>query len=179
MTAYNPGASHFALFGLPAQYALDLAELNARYRDLQQKLHPDRYAGASERERRLATQSSSQINEAFETLRSPTRRAAYLLRLAGVDSDSSSASFDDGEFLMQQMQLREELAEIADAEDFEAALAQFYRDLDTAQTRWQQQFAGDYDGEDYASALQSCLKLQFLEKLRLDAERKEEELLGH
>jgi len=77
---------YFALFGLPARYRFDPAELDAAYRKLQTEVHPDRFAAAGDDERRLALQSSSRVNEAYRALRSPLERAHYLLLLRGIDA---------------------------------------------------------------------------------------------
>ncbi|MEW8342297.1 MAG: Fe-S protein assembly co-chaperone HscB, partial [Candidatus Thiodiazotropha taylori] len=88
---------------------MDASSLADRYRDLQRVVHPDRYANGTEQERRLSVQGASLINEAFETLKDPVARAAYLLSLHGVEMDAQNESTQDMEFLMQQMELREEL----------------------------------------------------------------------
>ena len=164
---------------MPQSYEVNQADLSRRYRELQREAHPDRFAGASERERLRAVQYSSQINEAYETLVSPTRRAAYLLKLAGIDSDMSSTTFRDPEFLMQQMQLREELSELQSASDPEAALDAFYRDLDAAADQQKSIFSASYLEQQFDESLASYAKLQFLEKLRSEAELKESELLDY
>jgi molecular chaperone HscB len=167
----------FTLLGLEKSYDIDQAALTASYRQLQRSVHPDRFAGGDERQRLLAVQKSAQINEAYETLRSATRRAAYMLKLAGHAVDTSATTFQDPEFLMQQMQLREELSDLHDAEDPEQALDRFYADVDNALTSQRQEFQGFYELGDYDAAKSSYAKLQFLEKLRYEAEQKEGELL--
>ncbi|MBD2858278.1 Fe-S protein assembly co-chaperone HscB [Spongiibacter sp. KMU-158] len=179
MTDFNPTENFFQLLGLPQQFELDQAKLSQSYRQLQQSVHPDRFAAEGERQRLLAVQKSSQINEAFEVLRSPTQRAAYLLKLAGVDSDLSSATFRDTDFLMQQMMLREELSELSSASDPEAALDKFYRELDTAASNQQAAFAGHYQAGDYMAARDVLAKMHFLDKLRHEAEQKEASLLDY
>lgn len=179
MSEFNPRENYFALLAVPQSYEVNQSDLTRRYRELQQSAHPDRFAGASERERLHAVQYSSQINEAYETLVSPTRRAAYLLKLAGVDSDMSSTTFQDPEFLMQQMQLREELSELQDASDPESALDRFYQDLDGAANQQKSIFSKAYAQQQFDEALASYAKLQFLEKLRSEAELKESKLLDY
>jgi len=169
---------YFSMLGLPRQFDVDAAALNRAYRELQRSAHPDRFAGGSDRERRLAVQKSSQINEAYETLRSITRRAAYLLRLAGHAIDTSNTTFSDPAFLMQQMQLREELAELNNAADPERALDIFYRDVDSATDEQKAAFVAGLDA-DIEQAKAAYAKLQFLEKLRSEAEQKESELLDY
>lgn len=103
--------NYFELFGLPVGFRLDKDILATRYRELQQVIHPDRYANASEQERRISAQGAALINEAFEALKDPVERGRYLLKLHGVELDAK-ASTQDMAFLMEQMELREELAEV-------------------------------------------------------------------
>ncbi len=75
----------FCAVGLPAQYGVDEAALDAAYRTVQSQAHPDRFAKAGDAERRVAMQWAAHANEAYRTLRQPLRRAIYLLGLRGVD----------------------------------------------------------------------------------------------
>src|SRR5256885_13490827 len=83
----NLNQNHFELFGLPARFGVDAATLEARYRELQREVHPDRFAAAPEPERRVSMQLATRVNEAYQTLKSPLRRAVYILRLRGVDPE--------------------------------------------------------------------------------------------
>ena len=109
--------SYFALFELAQDFDINQADLTERYRELQKQLHPDRFAGASAQEQRLAVQYSGFVNEAYTTLHQPLRRALYMLSLAGMDQHAVSAMQVDGGFLMQQMELREKLESIPDLVD--------------------------------------------------------------
>ena len=84
--------NHFELFGLPVAYSVDPAALERAYRDLQGRVHPDRFASASEAERRVAMQWATRANEAYRTLRNPIDRARYLLSLKGFDTRLQAAS---------------------------------------------------------------------------------------
>ena len=106
---------HYALFGLPRQYALDSAKLASRYREIMAQVHPDKHAHLSDTEQRLALQWTSRINEAYQVLSKPLSRAKYLLSLAGVDVDQGTQM--SGEFLLQQMEMRETVAEARSAGD--------------------------------------------------------------
>jgi molecular chaperone HscB len=119
-----PGSvSHFARLGLAPSFDLDMADLNRRYVAFQQRLHPDRFAGKSVKERALAEQQTVSLNEAYETLKDPLRRGAYLLQLAGLAAPTSEAkTIDDPGLLMETMERREALAE-ADGMDTVVALA--------------------------------------------------------
>lgn len=158
--------SHFALFGLPQSFALDQAALDARYRAVQAEVHPDRFAAGSDAERRRAVQLSAQVNEAYETLRAPLARARYLLGLQGVDTGAESNTAMPADFLVAQMEWREE---------FEAARAE--RDLDALDAlldRLREQLDQGYralagmldDSGDLAAAAGTVRELMFVERLR-------------
>ena len=108
------GATHFDLFGLRPSVELDLAPLEKQYRELSLKLHPDRFAQADARERRLSLEWTTALNDAFRTLKDPVRRAIYLIKLHGVDLEREDAGAHRHiplEFLEEIMALREELHE--------------------------------------------------------------------
>jgi len=101
-------ADHFRVLGVAARYAVDVADLEARYKDLSRKLHPDRFARADPRARRASLERTVQVNEAWRTLRDPVRRAEYLLERAGVKISKDDAP---PAMLMEIFELRAELAE--------------------------------------------------------------------
>lgn len=105
------GQDYFSLFNLPRAPRLDAAELARRYRTLQQRVHPDRFAGAAELERQVALQQASRINDAYAVLKQPLARAAYLLSLYGADVYDETNTAMPPEFLEQQMEWREALEE--------------------------------------------------------------------
>jgi molecular chaperone HscB len=119
-----PGATdHFARFDLARGFDVDEQDLQARYFALQRRLHPDRLAGRSERERAISMQQSTTINEAYEILKSPLERAEYLLSLAGVTVNAETGNVaTNPDVLMEAMEVREALAEAVTAEAI-AALA--------------------------------------------------------
>ncbi|NYE22678.1 Fe-S protein assembly co-chaperone HscB [Pigmentiphaga litoralis] len=100
---------HFELLGVPATFALDRAALDAAWRDVQARVHPDRHASGTAQERRVAMQWASRANEAYRTLRSPLSRARYLCERAGVDLQVETNTAMSTGFLMQQMEWREAL----------------------------------------------------------------------
>jgi molecular chaperone HscB len=111
------GKNYFELFGLPPTFDLDVADLAARYRELQRRFHPDRFASATEIERRLSLQMTAQLNAAYQTLRDAVARGRYLLALQGVDTGEDTDTAMDPAFLMEQMDLRESLDEARGAPD--------------------------------------------------------------
>ena len=120
--------NHFALFQLPASFDIDAGQLDAAYRELQGRVHPDRFAAASAAEKRVAMQWATRANEAYQTLKNPLKRAAYLCELHGVDLGIESNTAMPPAFLMQQMEWREALDDARDAKNI-GALEQLEREL--------------------------------------------------
>jgi molecular chaperone HscB len=104
------GVDHFALLGLPRRYALDPVDLERRFREHSRLLHPDRFARADARERRLSLDRTTRLNDALRTLRDDRGRAEYLLKLEGYDPASAARTLADPEFLEEQLEIRERLA---------------------------------------------------------------------
>lgn len=100
----------FSLLGLAREFALELPELERRFRELSRLLHPDRFARAEPRERRLSLERATRLNDAFRALRDWRQRAAYLLRLSGTDVFAEGRTFADPDFLEEQLEWREQLA---------------------------------------------------------------------
>lgn len=105
----------FTLFGLPARQQLDRAVLDARRRELQSATHPDRFAAEGAAAQRAAMQWSVRVNEAWQRLKDPLTRAAYLCERRGVPVAAESNTAMPREFLQQQMAWREALDDAADA----------------------------------------------------------------
>lgn len=129
--AVSLASDHFTLFGLPQRFALDVEELTEAWRRLQAAVHPDRFAGAGAAQARLAMQWSSQINEAYRTLKDPQSRAAYLCELRDAPIDAHRNTAMPTSFLMQQMAWREELAE-AREQGTDHALERLAMEVDAA-----------------------------------------------
>lgn len=104
--------SHFSLLNLTPVFSLDLDVLEKAWREVSARVHPDRFATASAAEKRVAMQWASRINQAYDVLRKPVKRAAYLCELAGYSVDAENNTRMDTAFLMKQMQWREELEEV-------------------------------------------------------------------
>ena len=115
-------ANDFALFELPEQFALDRGQLDARWKALQREAHPDRFAAEGAAAQRVAMQWSVRINEAYQRLKDPLKRAAYLCELRGVAVQAENNTAMPAAFLMQEMAWREAL-EDADQLDALEALA--------------------------------------------------------
>ena len=175
MTAAS-SRNHFAIFDLPVSYEIDVTALAERYRELQRAVHPDRFANASERERREAVQRAADINEAFQTLKSPLQRARYLLQLKGVQFDDQKDTNFDTEFLMEQIELREALAEVKDDPNALSRLNTLMMDINARITAMQMDVGKALSNDDLEQGKALVHKLQFLHKLRIESENLEAEL---
>lgn len=102
---------YFELFQLPAAFHVDLDRLDRHYREIQTRVHPDKAAHLSDAEKRLSLQWATLANEAYQTLKRPLDRARYLLRLQGVDTAEESNTAMPTEFLLEQIEWREQLQE--------------------------------------------------------------------
>jgi len=168
--------NHFDIFGLPVSFEVDTADLAERYRDLQRAVHPDRFANATDRERREAMQMAANINEAYQTLKSPLQRARYLLQLKGIDFDDQKDTSFDSEFLMEQIELREALAEVKDNPDALTRLNELMLDINQRINTMQSELAAALGNNNLDPAKALVHKLQFLHKLRIESENLEAEL---
>ncbi len=171
--------NHFELFGIPVGFDLDLEDLARRYRDLQRVVHPDRFVNATERERRLSMQGATRINEAYGILIDPLARGRYLLVLQGLDMDGVAETTRDTDFLMQQMALREELEVVKRAVDPFAAVNSLMSRIDGEIERLTGQMAEQFaegSQDQLNQAREIVHKMQFLKKLRSEAEAVEAEL---
>ena len=110
----------FSLFGLPARYAMDIPVLDARWREMQGQVHPDRFAAEGAAAQRVAMQWAVRVNEAYRRLKDPLSRAAYLCELRGTPIDAERNTAMPGAFLMQQMAWREALDEADSEADVQA-----------------------------------------------------------
>ncbi len=160
--------NYFDLFGLPERFRFDPARLDAAYRALQSQVHPDRFAGGTDTERRLALQSSTRVNEAYRALKDPVQRAQYLLRMHGVEAVEETDTGLPIEFLETQLERREAASAAHDTGDVRtlSALAAVVR-ADAAQL--EQRLAQRLDAEHaYDDARSDVRELTFLTKLARD-----------
>ncbi|MEW6119686.1 MAG: Fe-S protein assembly co-chaperone HscB [Pseudomonadota bacterium] len=157
--------SHFALFNLPETYALDRGRLDATYRELQNTVHPDRFAAQPEAEQRVAMQWATQVNEAYQTLRHPVDRGVYLLKLNGIDALDATNTKMLPAFLMQQMEWREAIDEAREARSV-AALDALTDELRSAHKRIEARLGELLDAaRDYEGACEAVRQLRFMDKL--------------
>lgn len=155
--------NHFELFNLPVRFEVDMPALDAAYRDVQGRVHPDRFVNATDAEKRVAMQWATRANEAYQTLKNPLKRARYLVELNGIDLQTESNTAMPMDFLMQQMEWREALGDARAAKD-----AQALDELDAQLKRERKErlatIGRELDAGQYEQAAQDVRALMFLDK---------------
>lgn len=166
---------YFTLFGLTPGYVVDTQHLATRYQELQRQFHPDKYASRPQAEQLLAVNQSATINQAWQTLRHPLLRAEYLLLLNGYDLANEQHTVRDTAFLMEQLELREQLDSIEQSADISALEAFASKVTKMIQSR-SHQMVQELDALQWEQAADTVRKLRFLDKLQHHIEQLEEKL---
>lgn len=173
-----PDTDHFALLGLRREFALDEAALDRAHKRVQAHVHPDRHASASPAERRVAMQWAARANDAFQTLRSPLKRAAYLCELNGVPIDAESNTAMPPSFLQQQMAWRETLDD-ARADGDRAALQALADETRARRATLVDELAAAIDERhDYRAAAALVRQLMFVERFADEVKAATEAVAG-
>jgi len=169
----------FEIFDLPEAFDLDEKELGSRYHRLQSETHPDRFAGEEEEKKLQAVQLNSYLNEAYATLKSPLRRAGYLLQRRNIDPESVNQQDLDMELLMEQMQLRETLADLPKDESALPALDAMKVEAKRRIAEREAGFAEAFSADQLPLAKKIFHELQFIYKLLDETLQAEEQRLGY
>jgi len=169
-------ADHFSLFELPRIFRLDAVSLDKRYREIQAKVHPDKFAHAGDAERRLSLQWATRVNEAYLALKRPLSRAQYLLQLAGHEIGAENNTAMPPEFLMEQMEWREAVAEARQAREYAELEQLHHRVKQRMYKRFEQLAVLLDDQQDYAQATDRVRRLMFLDKLLAEIDESMEAL---
>ena len=156
--------NHFTTFDLPEAFAIDTTSLSARYRNLQATVHPDRCVNATDVDKRLAMSRTVDINEAYTTLKDPVRRAMHLLSLVGVDGLDEKNTTMPADFLMEQIDWREALADARLKED-DDRLEEMAGELAATLASLGDTFDAAYRGEHFTVATTLARKMRFMQKL--------------
>ncbi|MDZ7857665.1 Fe-S protein assembly co-chaperone HscB [Sphaerotilus sp.] len=161
--------SDFDLFGVPVRFAQDRAVLDARWKALQAEVHPDRFASEGGTAQRVAMQWATRVNEAYQRLKDPLKRAAYLCELHGAPIEAENNTAMPGAFLMQQMEWREALDDARTLDAVEA-LAD---DVNAHQRHLHQQLATLIDErQDWTAAAAQVRALMFVVRFAADVDRR-------
>jgi molecular chaperone HscB len=168
VASQSSSSSYFSLLGLPERYDLDGGALERAYLELSKEMHPDRFAAAPAQERLAATQRSVLLNDAYQTLKRPVRRAEYLLGRKGL-AIGDNERIADGAFLMQILELREELSEarhagkLDEVARYEAQMKQHRKDL-------LERLAGAFARADLPAAKQTLIELRYVDRYLAECE---------
>lgn len=169
----NLNDTDFQLFAVPATFAQDRAALDARWKELQREAHPDRFAAQGTAAQRVAMQWSVRINEAYQRLKDPIRRASYICELNGAPLDAENNTAMPPDFLMQQMEWRESLDDVADV----ASLEKLHAEVEAGRTRALSSLDWLIDEKgDYPAAAKQVRALMFIERFAQDVEAKFDQL---
>lgn len=169
----NLQSSDFELFGLPERFAQDRAAIDARWKELQREAHPDKFAAQGPAAQRIAMQWSVRINEAYQRLKDPLKRAAYLCELRGAPINAENNTAMPADFLVEQMAWREALDEAQGEKD----LDMLDEKLNRARVDVLQRIERSLDEQDdAASAAQQVRTLMFIERFGQDVQSRFEQL---
>ena len=169
----NLQSTDFELFGVPVQFAQDRAQLDARWKELQREAHPDKFAAQGAAAQRVAMQWSVRINEAYQRLKNPMKRASYLCELNGAQINAENNTAMPSDFLMQQMEWREALEDAKSIDDLdkialESTISGRKQLLKIEQTLDQE--------KDFAAAAQQVRSLMFIERFASEVDARIDQL---
>jgi len=167
--------NYFELFGFAKSFEINQDQLAEKYRFFQTELHPDRFANASDQERRISVQTTAFVNEAYSTLKNDLQRSHYLLKLSDLEFNADTETSSDGEFLMQTMELHEQVEDASNAQDPLQALEELSKQLKHNQKQLISQFATQFAADELELAKETALKLQFYERLTNQVRKKQEQ----
>lgn len=163
----------FELFDVPRRFEQDRAVLDARWRALQAEVHPDRFAAEGAAAQRVAMQWAVRVNEAYQRLKDPAKRAAYLCGLHGVPVDMQNNTSMPASFLIHQLEWREALAEARGPADVDELAQQVATHRDTALAELRETLDRRHD---WRAAADQVRALMFVERFASDVDERLEAL---
>ncbi|GKT21268.1 Fe-S protein assembly co-chaperone HscB [Acidovorax sp. SUPP3334] len=169
----NLQSDDFELFGVPRQFAQDRSFIDARWKELQREAHPDRFAMHGAAAQRKAMQWSVRINEAYQRIKDPLKRAAYLCELGGAPIRAEDNTAMPTVFLMQQMEWREALDDAASASAFDELDQTVLQARSTALQCCEQLLDIQHD---YVAAANEVRALMFIARFADDIDRRRDAL---
>lgn len=155
--------NYFDFFNLPEQFAIDLQGLDQAYKKIQKLVHPDRFVTATEAEKRIAMQWAAMANDAYQTLSDPLKRSVYICELNGYDVQKETHVSMDPEFLMQQLQWREQLQKIRETRN-QSTLEKLAEQQLLVRRQQMEEVENSLNQRQFENAMQKIRKMMFLEK---------------
>jgi molecular chaperone HscB len=138
--------NYFAIFEMPRKLWIDMGSLEQKFLQLSWKLHPDNFVNSTELERELSLKRSSELNDAYRTLRDPVARVEYLLGIEGARKEGEKKQQAPPELLEEVFELNESLDELREAKSSGSDVAAIKTRLESAEENFQQKL-GEVDGE--------------------------------
>ncbi len=169
----NLQSDDFELFGLVQQFAQDRAAIDSRWKELQREAHPDKFAAQGAAAQRVAMQWSVRINEAYQRLKDPLKRAAYLCELNGAPVNAENNTAMPSEFLMQQMEWREALDDASSVAEVEKLSDSVTRGRQILLLKCEHLLDSD---RDFLGAVGQVRALMFIERFAHDVDMRLEQL---
>ncbi len=162
--------NYFDFFGLAVNFDISISALETNYRKIQAEVHPDKFVTASAAEKMKSMQTATLANDAYQTLKQPALRATYLLSLQDITAISETNTAMPTDFLMQQMEWREQLEDAIQASNVDA-IETLARELKTQANHLQTEFKKHFDEKkDFRSATDIARKLIFIDKVSADTQ---------
>ena len=158
-------ANDFELFDLPQLFNLSRPELDARWKALQKQVHPDQFVSQGAVEKRLAMQWSVRINEAYQRLKTPLSRAAYICELNNCPVRAEDNTSMPADFLMLQMQWREALEEADNLEELTSLQSEIEQHQNATMSRLTQFLDVEHRWDD---AVREVRALMFIGRFQQD-----------
>jgi molecular chaperone HscB len=153
----------FTLLQLPEAFDIDLETLHQNYQSIQKNIHPDRFATFDDEAKLESIKKTAQVNDAYQTLKSPIRRAEYLLQLKGINIHDEKYTAVPQDFLMQQMEWREELET---HKLNKVALEKLAQDIQKNKNDMMNQLPSFFDDKNHLNdAIRVTRELNFIEKI--------------
>lgn len=169
----NLQSSDFELFGVPIQFAQDRAALDARWKDLQREAHPDKFAAQGAAAQRVAMQWSVRINEAYQRLKDPLKRAMYLCELHGAPINAETNTAMPADFLHQQIEWREALDEAGTPKSVEEIAVNLNKDIREQLLNLEQLIDSH---QDFPAASRQVRSLMFAERFATEVDARRDQL---
>jgi molecular chaperone HscB len=165
MQVLDLSQNYFDLFEQRLNFAIDLTRLHQKQQNLQAIFHPDRFVNATDRDKRLSVQQASWVNEAYQTLTDPVKRARYMLMISGLEMNDESETTSDIEFLMEQIALREQMEAARDKDDPLEECDIIIRDVKLRLAEVSTEFSQKFEAGELDTAKLVSRKMQFLQRI--------------
>jgi len=166
MQVLDLSQNYFQLYGLEPSFEVDNNLLRDKQQKLQSEYHPDRFVNSSDQDRRLSVQQASWVNEAYQTLVDPVKRARYLLTLNGLELNDETETTSDMPFLMEQLDLREQLDDCPNQPDPLAACDEIESKLQFRANQLADEFVENFEAGKLEIARMVSRKMQFIHRIQ-------------